>query len=247
MNTGKIILLLGAAYYLFKDKLNLGNIFDYNSQVEELKGEIDALNAEIIQKEDEHDAYVNQVEGDLKDRLECTLTAKIWNVSVGEFMNPGMKHLWNSLYWLKIKNKGSMPINIRGVRVFWTVLNRGSNRVPWVTGSWTIQPGSTIELKLYGFLSRKHFPNDSDIEYMTLKLTAGGFQSDDRMAYAKKYPITAEADFLVNANGTVKRQVLKNIPGTLIARRDVYTLYANEWHTLGDGTNVSAFNVDKEE
>ncbi len=243
MKLGKLAILAAAAYYAFKSKL--GSVEEqYKSQIELLNQKIDEVTADLFATEDEKQAVIDQYEGDLKDRLYCEFTAKIWKIR--KYAGVYWRN-WNSVFYLKVKNTGKVAINIRGVRVFWTVEGRTSQRVPWITGSWTIQPGKTIDLKLYGFLEKYHFPNNNDVDTIIDTLRAGGYMENDSDEYKLKLPIQAEADFLVNANGVVKRQTLKNIPGKLIARWNIYTLSADEWSTEGDGTSVSAFDVDEKE
>lgn len=222
MNAFKVILLGAAAYLGLKGKAD-----DYEQQIKDLSKKVDAGKAEINNWETKYEQLKKDQDGDLKGRLSCLFRAEVWNVK----RTPGVYwHYWNSIFYITVKNIGKTPINIRGIRVFWTYKSQTSYLVPWWVGSVTIQPGNSYKFKLLGFLQRLHFADrDSIIE-------------DAIAAEFKEMPLeNVEADFLINSNGTIIRQVLKKITGVFKPDWTLYTPYANEW-TGTNGSDLAVFN-----
>lgn len=224
MNLLKAILLGGAAYLAFK-----GGKSSAKSQVEELNDQLDELAAEVIKQDEEMDNLRSQYEGNLQNRLECWLTVHASRIT-------WWGNNWNSQFDLRIKNIGTTPCNIIGIRVFWTCEGRKSILVPWTTSAYTIQPGKSVTVRLSGFENKHHFGTVNDIKVLEEMFKSSGKSGDE---FIKHLPLICEADIIESSNGEQKAGQLKNFAGELIAVTDGRIYYP---HHAKNGTEVEEIN-----
>ena len=222
---------LGAAAYLFLNEGDSGSSSNsFKKQIEDLTNRlsdaadqaaakykeyeerIDELTAQVITAQDDAQNIINQYEGDLKNRVQVYVSAKVSRISF-------WFDYWNSEFRMTVKNISPVNITLGGVRLYWTVNGQKSILTPWTTSSYVIQPGNTVTVVLYGFQNENHFANVPEIQAIE-KLFKDSGENKSSKTYKLEMPMLCEADFVLLQNGEKFKYALKDIPGTLVGYTD---------------------------
>lgn len=223
MNLIKTI-LLSAAVYMFAKKDGESKVQDLEKKMEEI---LDQTEKAIREANEERDKAEQFTRGDLADRISCYLYLTASRVN-----NSG--NTWNTKYILEVKNNGTLPFRFSAVRVFWSVKGYTSKLIPWQQGSYTVQPGKSVEVTLKGFYLKKAFNSVPDIQRIE-----SYFKTRNGQRFNEELELECDAEFIVTSQAVAETKAIKGFKGRLTGYHYGYIYHP---YTTINGDELTKFD-----